>query len=66
MSEGVFFPVDKNVQNKAKNTPCQHTTKTKAYGLLTYCPLFFNTVDSLWEYSFFLITLAPNKMPSKI
>lgn len=62
----MFVPVDKNVQNNAKNIPCQHTTKTKAYGLLTYCPLFFNTVNSLLDYSIFLITLAPNKMPSKI
>lgn len=62
----VFFPVDKYIQNKAKNSLCQHTTKTKVYGFLTYCPVFFNTLSSLLDYSFFLITLAPNKMPSKI
>lgn len=65
MSE-VFFLVDKNVQNKAKNTLCQHTTKAKAYGVLKYCSLFFDTVNSLLDYSFFLITLEPNKIPSKI
>lgn len=32
ISEG-FFPVDKNVQNKAKNTACQHPFKKQSLPL---------------------------------
>lgn len=48
LSVKCFFHVDKNVQNKAKNAPCQHAIKNKAYVVLTYCPLFFDTENSFF------------------
>lgn len=42
ITEG-FFPVDKNVQNKAKNTACQHPFKKQS---LPLCGLLFTVLKN--------------------